>query len=127
MALVALVITLILLEYYVFTMMVGAARGKSGIQAPAMTGDPGLERSVRIQLNTLEQMVVVIPAMWLFALYVSPVWSAGLGAAFILGRAVYAKSYMADPAKRGLGFMIGFLATLGLLGGAIYGSIMAAL
>ncbi|MFQ3200131.1 MAG: glutathione S-transferase [Zhongshania sp.] len=60
---VAAVVGMILLEYLVFIMMVGAIRGKSGIQAPAMTGDPKLERMLRVQLNTLEQMVVVIPAM----------------------------------------------------------------
>ncbi|WP_101758132.1 MAPEG family protein [Oceanicoccus sp. KOV_DT_Chl] len=127
MALIAAVISLILLEYYVFMMLVGMARGKSGIQAPQMTGDPKLERAIRVQMNTLEQMVVVIPCLWLFGTYISTTIGAGLGVAFIIGRALYCKGYMADPNKRAIGFVIGFLATLGLLGGAVYGTVMAAL
>ena len=85
MHLLAVVIGLILLEYFVFMMMVGAVRGKSGIQAPAMTGDPKLERMIRVQMNTLEQIVVVIPALWLFCSYISEPIGAGLGVAFVPG------------------------------------------
>lgn len=127
MALVATVIGLVLLEYYIFVMMVGAVRGKSGIQAPAMTGDPKLERMLRIQLNTLEQIVVVIPAMWLFAEFNNATVSAGLGLAFVIGRALYCKGYLADPKKRAVGFSIGMLATMILLLGGLYGALMAAI
>ncbi len=127
MALVSVVISIILLEYFVFVMMVGATRGKTGIQAPAMTGDPKLERMIRVQLNTLEQMVIVIPAMLVFATYVSAPVAAGLGALFVLGRALYCRGYLAAAEKRSLGFGIGGLATLVLLFGAVYGSVMAAI
>tara|TARA_R110001592_G_scaffold50620_2_gene156401 strand:- start:16724 stop:17107 length:384 start_codon:yes stop_codon:yes gene_type:complete len=127
MAIVAAVIGIILLEYLVFIMMVGATRGKSGIQAPAMTGDPKLERMLRVQLNTLEQMVVVIPAMWIFATYVSAAVAAGLGLVFVLGRALYCKGYLTAAEKRGAGFAIGGLATIVLVLGSIYGSVAAAL
>jgi glutathione S-transferase len=127
MAVVAAVVGIILLEYLVFIMMVGAIRGKSGIQAPAMTGDPKLERMLRVQLNTLEQMVVVIPAMWIFATYINTAAAAGLGLAFILGRAIYCKGYLAAAEKRGVGFAIGGLATIVLVLGSIYGSLAAAL
>lgn len=127
MALVSVVIGVILLEYIVFVMMVGMTRGKTGIQAPAMTGDPKLERMIRVQLNTLEQMVVVIPAMWLFASYVSEPLAAGLGALFVLGRALYCQGYLMAAEKRSLGFGIGGLATLVLVLGGLYGSVIAAL
>ncbi|WP_373079921.1 MAPEG family protein [Zhongshania sp.] len=127
MALVSVVISIILLEYIVFVMMVGATRGKTGIQAPAMTGDPKLERMIRVQLNTLEQMVVVIPAMLVFANYVSAPVAAGLGGLFVLGRALYCRGYLVAAEKRSLGFGIGGLATLVLVFGAIYGSVMAAI
>lgn len=127
MHLVATVIGLILLEYFVFTMMVGAFRGKSGIQAPAMTGDPKLERMIRVQMNTLEQMVVVIPSMWLFATYNSETVSAGLGLAFVLGRVLYCVGYLADPNKRAVGFTIGMLASTILLLGGLYGAVATAL
>ncbi len=126
MALVGVVVSLILLEYFVFVMMVGMTRGKTGIQAPAMTGDPKLERMLRVQLNTLEQIVLVIPAMYLFANYLSPTVAAGLGALFVVGRAVYCRGYLIAAEKRSAGFGIGFLATVVLVVGALYGTVMAA-
>jgi len=127
MELIAVVSGLIVLEYFILTMLVGKARAKSGIDAPVMTGDPGLERALRVQLNTLEQLVIVLPGLWLFGSYISATWGAGLGVVFILGRALYAQAYMSDPGRRGTGFLIGLLATVVLLLGGIYGAIMAAL
>jgi glutathione S-transferase len=127
MELVAAVTILILLEYFVFMMLVGTARGKSGIQAPATTGDPVLERTLRVQMNTLEQLVMVLPSMWLFGLYVSAIYAAGLGLVFAVARILYYRGYVADPSKRAIGFLIGFLATLVLLFGALYGAVMAAM
>jgi glutathione S-transferase len=126
MALVAVVISLILLEYFVFIMMVGSVRVKSGVKAPAMTGDPKLERMLRVQLNTLEQIVIVIPAMWIFALYVNAAAAAGLGLVFVLGRALYCKGYLEAAEKRSLGFGVGGLATIVLVLGSIFGSVVAA-
>ena len=125
MELIYLVTALMLLEYFVFTMLVGVARGKTGIDAPAMTGAPELERAVRVQLNTLEQLIVVIPAMFLFAMFVHVQVAAGLGVLFIIARILYARGYLADPGKRSLGFGLGFLATLVLLLGSVYGTLMA--
>jgi uncharacterized MAPEG superfamily protein len=122
---VAVITGLILVEYYVFTIMVGTARGKSGIAAPAMTGDPRLERMLRVQLNTLEQIVVVIPSLWLFGQYISEMYGAILGLAFIVGRAMYCRGYLADPKSRGAGFMVGMLATVALLLGGLSGAVMA--
>ncbi|MGK0499217.1 MAG: putative membrane protein YecN with MAPEG domain [Oceanicoccus sp.] len=127
MDLVAAVIGLIVLEYFVFVMIVGAVRGKVGIQAPAMTGDPRLERALRVQTNTLEQMVIVIPSLWLYAQYNNQTVAAGLGLAFLVGRLLYAVGYMKDPNKRAVGFIIGFLASITLLLGGLYGALMAAL
>ncbi|MFT5578251.1 MAG: glutathione S-transferase [Paraglaciecola psychrophila] len=127
MELIAVVSGLIVLEYFILTMLVGRARGKSGIEAPAMTGDPGLERALRVQLNTLEQLIIVLPGLWLFGTYISATWGAGLGLVFIVGRALYAQAYMSDPSRRGPGFLIGLLATVALLLGGIYGAVMAAL
>jgi uncharacterized MAPEG superfamily protein len=125
MDLVYLAIAVILLEYFVFTMLVGMARGKTGIQAPAMTGDPLLERTIRVQLNTLEQMVVVIPASWLFGFYVHSQVAAGLALVFIIGRVLYYRGYVEEPSKRSMGFGLGFLATVVLLIGGLYGTVMA--
>ncbi len=127
MNLIAIVIGLILLQYFTFVMMVGAFRGKSGVQAPAMTGDAKLERMIRVQMNTLEQMVVVIPSMWLFGAYISEVYAAGLGAVFVVARILYCRGYLIDPSKRAIGFALGMLATTVLLIGGLYGAIMSVL
>ena len=122
---VALVTLIMLLEYMVFSLMVGYARVKSKIDAPVMSGDPRLERTLRVQGNTLEQLLIAIPAMWLFAEYLNAPVAAGLGFLFVLARVIYCLGYLADPKKRGPGFGMGFLAILVLLLGAFYGVITA--
>ena len=118
-ALVAIVTLLALMLYVALGLNVARARAKTGIQAPQMTGDPMLERAVRVQANTLEWLPIFLPSLWLFALYWNDVWAAGLGAVWILGRVVYATGYMADPKKRELGFLIQALASVVLLLGAL--------
>jgi uncharacterized membrane protein YecN with MAPEG domain len=97
----------------------GRARAKSGVLAPAVTGDPTLERAFRVHYNTLEWLPLFLAAMWLFSLYWSDRIAAAIGVVWILGRILYATSYMQDPAKRGPGFGIQALATLVLLLGAL--------
>jgi uncharacterized membrane protein YecN with MAPEG domain len=122
---VALVTLLLLLQYLTFSILVGAARGKSGIKAPAVTGDADFERAYRVQMNTLEQLVLTLPALWLSGLYFSPMVAALLGLAFFLGRVLYRAGYVKDPQKRGAGFGIGFLASIGLVVTALWGVIGA--
>jgi uncharacterized membrane protein YecN with MAPEG domain len=122
---VALVTLLLLLQYLTFSILVGAARGKSGIKAPAVTGDANFERAYRVQMNTLEQLVLTLPALWLSGLYFSPMVAALLGLAFFLGRVLYRAGYVKDPQKRGAGFGIGLLASIGLVLTALWGVIGA--
>ena len=122
---VALVTVLLVSQYMVFMMLVGAARGKSGIKAPAVTGDEGFERAYRVQMNTLEQLMVALPALWVSGMYFDSLVAALLGMAFFLGRVMYRAGYVKDPEKRGMGFGIGFLAVLGLIGTALWGVISA--
>ncbi len=123
MSLVSLVTVLLLLEYFVFVIMTGAARVKGGVDAPAVAGDELFERTLRVQQNTLEQLIIVLPTMWIFAQTVSPMWAAILGAAFFVGRILYCISYRKEPGKRAAGFLIGMLATLALLVGSLIGAI----
>jgi uncharacterized membrane protein YecN with MAPEG domain len=122
MQLVAFVILLALLEYVVFGMLVGRARGKYGVDAPATSGHPVFERYFRVHYNTLEQMVVFVPAMWLYGTYVSPSWAAGLGLVYVAGRLAYLVGYVADPRKREIGFGLSALPLLILLLGALWGT-----
>ena len=124
MEFVALVTLLLLFQYLTFMMLCGMARGKGGVQAPATTGDELFERALRVQVNTLEQLVITLPAMWISAMYYRPLLAAGLGLVFFLGRLLYRTGYMKDPAKRGPGMMIGFLANVALLLTALWGAVM---
>jgi glutathione S-transferase len=118
-SLVALVTLLALLTYFWMSTRVPRARAKCGIQAPAMTGDPILERTVRAHYNTLEWLPIFLVSMWLFAIYWNDLVAAALGVVWIIGRIMYAVAYVEDPAKRGPGFLIQALATAVLLFGAL--------
>ncbi|WP_374575192.1 MAPEG family protein [Phenylobacterium sp.] len=115
---VALVTIAALLVYFWMGIGVAGARRKSGVAAPAMTGDPILERHVRVQANTLEWLPIFLAGLWLFAIYWNDLIAAGLGVVWIVGRILYARGYVADPAKRELGFGIQSLASAALLLGA---------
>jgi uncharacterized membrane protein YecN with MAPEG domain len=121
----ALVTILAVLVYFWMGLRVGQARGKSGIAAPAMTGDPVLERTIRAHYNTLEWLPIFLAALWLFAIYWNELVAAGLGVVWILGRVIYAQGYIAEASRRSTGFLIQMVATAILLFGAagkiIYG------
>jgi uncharacterized membrane protein YecN with MAPEG domain len=114
----ALVTLLALLVYFGMSLQVARARGKTGINPPAMTGDPLLERAVRVQTNTLEWLPIFLVSLWLFAVYWNELVAAALGIVWIIGRMAYSAGYMADPAKRSSGFLIQLLACAVLLFGA---------
>lgn len=118
-AYVAIVTLLAVLTYFWMSLGVAGARRKSGIQAPAMTGDDRLERTIRAHYNTLEWMPIFLPSLWLFALYWNDLWAAALGLIWIVGRILYFLGYVRDPSKRELGFLIQALATAVLLFGAL--------
>jgi uncharacterized MAPEG superfamily protein len=80
-----------------------------------------------VQQNTGEQLLLFLPALYLFAGYVSAPVAALLGLVFIVGRGLYARGYVADPAQRSTGFTIGFVATAVLLVGGLAGAVWAAL
>ena len=127
MASVALVASLALLVYMGIVISVGRARVRYKVEAPAVTGDPIFERHFRVQQNTVEQLVVFLPALFLFAQFVSEGLAAILGLVFVAGRVLYAIGYVKDPARRGPGFLISSLASTVLVLGALVGSIRALL
>lgn len=113
-----------LLMYFVVTINVGRARAKYKIMPPQMSGDPNFDRVLRVQQNTLEQLILFLPSLWLFSVFISPLWGAGVGAAWVVGRILYAWGYYQAAEKRTLGFGIGSLATIVLLGGALVGIVL---
>jgi len=119
MAYVLLVIVLALLQFVMFGIAVGRARGKYGVPAPAMSGNEHFERYFRVHMNTLEQLIVFIPAIWLFAQFVSPHWAAGLGGVYLVGRTLYFLNYVKDPKSRGLSFALTAVPSLVMLVGVL--------
>jgi len=127
MTYVALVILLALLEFMVLGGMVGYARGKYGVKAPAISGHEIFERHFRVHYNTLEQLIVFIPSIVFFAQYVSETWAAILGAVFVVSRIPYAIGYVADPKKREIGSVMTAAANIPLVLGALYGVVRQAI
>tara|TARA_R100001143_G_scaffold22124_1_gene23442 strand:- start:7675 stop:8052 length:378 start_codon:yes stop_codon:yes gene_type:complete len=122
-----LIVAVALLQYIVFGVQVGRARGKYNVPAPAVQGDPTFERYYRVQMNTLESLVIFLPAIFMFANSISALYAAILGLIFVIGRQLYAIAYVKDPKTRGLGFALTMLPNLFLVIGAIVAAVMALL
>lgn len=119
MEFVVIVICLLLIQYQAFGILVGRARAKYNVPAPASSGDPVFERYWRVHQNTLEQLVIFIPSMLTFSYLGNPNYAAIAGVVFFIGRILYLRGYVADPGARTAGFMTGFAATMFLLIGSI--------
>ena len=115
MDLVIAVVVLVLIEYIAFGILVGRAREKYGIAAPAISGDPVFVRYYRVHQNTAEQLLAFLPAIFLYSHLGNTTVAAGLGTVFLVGRGLYLRSYVADPKSRGLGFAMSFLPTAFML------------
>jgi glutathione S-transferase len=127
MPLVHIVIGLALLEFLYFGFEVGRARSRYNVPAPATSGNEIFERYFRVQMNTLEQLVVFIPSILIFGHYMSPFTAAALGVVFLIGRLVYLAGYVKAPRKREAGFILSALPNAILLFGGLFGAVRAAL
>ena len=123
MNLVHLVAVLALMQFYAFGMLVGRARIRYGIKAPATSGHEAFERAFRVQMNTLEQLVVFLPALLLSRAYWSSGLVAAIGCVYLVGRGLYAWSYSRDPATRAPGFLLTVFPTAILLVLALIGAL----
>jgi glutathione S-transferase len=117
-----IVTALALLQFVWFAMLVGQARGKYGIRAPAVSGNEIFERHFRVQQNTLELLILFVPGLYLFSRYFNPLWAAGLGVLYLIGRQLYATSYVKDPSSRSAGYGLSALPTLILVLGGLVGA-----
>lgn len=116
---IAVVTILALLQFYLFGFQVGQMRAKHGIKAPATTGHPEFERMFRVQQNTMEQLVMFLPALWIYGWFGKPLLAAAIGLVFVIGRYIFKRGYVADPSKRGLGFAISTTAVAILMIGSL--------
>ena len=118
-------VTCLAVAFYFFTsIQVARARAAYGIKAPAITGHPDFERIFRVRMNTLEWMPIFLPALWLFAIYISDAAAAALGAVWIIGRIMYWSGYKQAANKRSMGFAVqsfaAFTLWLGALGMSVW-------
>jgi glutathione S-transferase len=120
----ALVAILALLVYVATFVNAGRMRHRFGVKSPSVSGPPEFERALRVQQNTLEQLVWFMPALWLFVLLVSSFWGGALGLLWVAGRVIYVITYMRDPETRGPGFLIAAAAAAILLLGALAGAVV---
>jgi len=114
-----LIVLLALLQYVYFIALVGQARGKYNVKAPATDGDERFVSTFRVQQNTLEQLIIFIPCVFAFSWYLSDLWVLVPGVVFILGRFMYARAYIKEPASREMGMGLTFLANAIVLFGAL--------
>jgi glutathione S-transferase len=121
----ALITALTLLVLVFATALVGRARGKYGIHAPATFGHPDFERVFRAHMNTLEQAVAFLPALWLATIYSNENIAAYLGYIWIVGRVWYIVGYVKGADKRSMGFLVAALCFVVLLGMGRWGIIRA--
>ena len=114
-----IVTLLALLEYFVLGFMVGRARETYGVQAPATTGNPDFERIYRVHVNTLEALIIFIPAVWIFSMAVHYKTAVVLGLLFLIARIIYARGYMSAASKRGTGAALSAVINLILVVGSL--------
>jgi len=124
MELLTIVTLLALLELIYFSVRVGGARVKYEITAPATTGNEMFERHYRVHYNTLEQLIVFLPALWAFGYYIGQYWAAGFGVIFLIGRLIYAVTYVKDPASRSAGALLTIIPSYLMVIGALVGAVV---
>ena len=127
MAWVEIVTLLALIELIVFGVLVSRARGAYGVAAPATTGNPIFERYYRVQANTIETLMVFLPALWIASRYWSPRYVALIGAVYLIARVLYLFNYVRDPKRRGAGYALSMLPAIVLIITGLVGAIKALL
>lgn len=123
MELVFIVVILALIQNIAFGILVGRARGKYDIKAPATSGHEVFDRYYRVHANTQEQLIVFIPTILLYGHLANPTVAAGLGAVYLIARLLYLRSYVADPGSRTIGFLGGFIPTAFMLVAALIAAV----
>jgi len=122
--LVFLVVVLTVVQLMVFSFLVGRGRIKYDVPAPAMSGHPVWERLNRVHQNSLEQAVIFIPLLLVFAAEFGQREAVVLGLLYLLGRTLYAVGYVRDPKSRGPGatltFVVQALLALGAIGAILW-------
>lgn len=109
-----LVTALALFQFFFFGALVSLARKKHGVLPPATVGNAGFERLYRVHQNTLERLMLLVPLLWMAAQYWPASAIAAIGSVYLVGRIVYWRAYVKDPATRTLGNVMSMV-PIGLL------------
>ncbi|XP_022100360.1 microsomal glutathione S-transferase 2-like [Acanthaster planci] len=88
------------LQMAVMAKAVGGLRGKFKISPPATSGDPGFERGLRAQQNTLEFSPIFLILLWVSAKYLNPVLASLTALLYLKARSDYFSGYCASAEKR---------------------------
>ena len=123
MAYITVIVMLALVEYLYFGVAVGRARARHGVSAPAVSGDEHFERFHRAHQNTLEQLIVFVPAIYAAGYYANELFAVALGVVFLIARAHYFRSYIADPPRRGVGMIVSMVVSIALIAAAMLGAV----
>jgi len=119
--LIGLVTLLTVLLLLTMMALVGRARGRYNVKAPATTGPDGFERTFRVQMNTQESALMFLPALWVAASFGLPWLAALFGAVWLLARTWYAAAYINPARSRAVPFVLSVLALLALLVQGLWG------
>lgn len=118
---------LALCVYFWTLWSVGQARMAHKVPPPATDGPPAFERTFRAQMNTLEQIVLFMPALFIGAQVLGDLVAGLAGFLWCIGRVVYVLGYVAEAKRRMPGFMLTVLASgvliLGSLGTLLWRSL----
>jgi hypothetical protein len=118
---VALVTVAAIAQLLVFQWRVGKGRNAFNVPGPTTTGPERWNRFNRVHLNTVENLVALLPLMWICA-YVLHTWVAtALGIVFVAARAGYSRTYVADPETRGRWAWLTGLSLYALIAGSVIG------
>ena len=119
-----LLILVALLQYLVFTFQTGISRPNKEVYAPKTSGNEIWERMFRVHQNTLEQLIIYIPGVLIFSHYIGYLWVLIPGITFIVGRQIYAITYVKNPKSRTLGFGLTIVSNVALVIGGLIGVLM---
>lgn len=117
------VAVLAILQFLLFGILVGRARRRHGIKPPATSGHELFERAFRVHVNTLEQLVAFLPALFMASVYWPNAIVGSVGAVYLAGRFLYRHLYLSDPARRRPGFLLTVVPTFTLLAAALVGAV----
>jgi glutathione S-transferase len=113
----------IVLQYV--SLQVGRARHVYQVPLPEVSGPEAFNRVFRVHMNTLENVPLFLPLLWLFAATWGDAWAGIFGGAWVAGRFLYAWGYYRAVSLRLCGFGISSSTALLMLVAGLYAVIAA--